>query len=184
MSGRTDSRGRLVLLLTLMFVGSLLLAGRTAYWQVLQHDRLAALAQAQTELHFSEASRRGTIYDRTGTVILATTLDRYRLVGAPNQLTPDRRAAVAESLVGLLGLTGDATTGIAAKMSTDAGYVLLADGIEETTAGRIREALADGSIAAVSLEAQPVRAYPLPGGGDGASLAAQVLGFVNTEGQG
>ncbi|HEX9045278.1 MAG TPA: penicillin-binding protein 2 [Candidatus Limnocylindrales bacterium] len=184
MSGRTDSRGRLVVLLSLMLVGSLLLVGRTAYWQVLQHERLATLAQAQTELHFSQASRRGTIYDRTGTVILATTLDRYRLIGAPNQLTPDRRASVASSLVGLLGLTGDATTGIAAKMSTDTGYVVLADAIDESTATRIREALADGSIAAVTLEPQPLRSYPLPGGGDGASLAAQVLGFVNSEGQG
>lgn len=184
MSGRTDSRGRLVVLLSLMLVGSLLLVGRTAYWQVLQHERLATLAQAQTELHFSQASRRGTIYDRTGTVILATTLDRYRLIGAPNQLTPDRRASVASGLVGLLGLTGDATTGIAAKMSTDTGYVVLADAIDESTATRIREALADGSIAAVTLEPQPLRSYPLPGGGDGASLAAQVLGFVNSEGQG
>ena len=47
MSGRSDSRGRLVLLLIVAMVGSVVLAGRTAYWQVIRHDDLAALAREQ-----------------------------------------------------------------------------------------------------------------------------------------
>ena len=47
MSGRSDSRGRLVLLLIVAMVGSVVLAGRTAYWQVIRHDDLAALARRQ-----------------------------------------------------------------------------------------------------------------------------------------
>src|SRR5574340_572449 len=98
MPGRTDPRGRLLVLLAVFLVASSRLVGRLAYWQVLERDRLAGLAVAQTELRTEAPSQRGTIYDRSGTVVLATTLQRARLAASPDQLTPERRAAVATAL--------------------------------------------------------------------------------------
>ena len=43
-------------------------------------------------------SKRGDIYDRTGTVVLATTVQRERLVAAPTQLTPEQRKATVATL--------------------------------------------------------------------------------------
>ena len=185
MTGRTDSPLRLRLLLLAMALGGLAIVIRTGQWQVLEHDRLAALARSQTELSVSQPSRRGSIYDRTGAVLLATTLDRSRLVASPHQLKPADRARYAEALIGILGATGDAAKRIEQKMSADAGYVVLADGIEESRAATIRQALSDqGLVGVVGLEAHPVRSYPLQGGGNGTSLAANLLGFVNAEGNG
>ena len=91
MLGRTDSRRRLLFLLVVFVVGSFTLAARLAYWQVVDQPRLAAEALSQTTVTLDTPSKRGEIYDRTGTVVLATTVQRERLVGAPDQLTPDQR---------------------------------------------------------------------------------------------
>ncbi|HEU4572196.1 MAG TPA: hypothetical protein VFR93_05875, partial [Candidatus Limnocylindrales bacterium] len=105
--GRTDSRPRLlVVLLVLVLVAGSLLA-RLAWWQVVQRDNLAAAARAQTAIRLEEPSHRGSIYDRTGTVLLATTVDHYRVALAGDQLPGDRMTAVADELVAILGL-GDA----------------------------------------------------------------------------
>ncbi len=184
MLGRTDSRPRLLLVLLVLVVASVAIVGRLAWWQVVRHDALAEQARLQTSLRTEEPSRRGAIYDRSGVVVLASTVDRDRLVAAPDQLTPARRAEVAAALVGLLGLEGDAATALTDKMRSDRPYVILARDIEPATADRIRAAVKAKAVAGVSLESEPVRVYPQPGGGPNTTLAAQLLGFVNREGVG
>src|SRR5258705_12994602 len=102
MLGRTDSRRRLVFLLGVFIIGSTLLTARLAYWQVLDRERLAGQAVAQTTVTLDSPSKRGDIYDRTGTVVLATTLQRERLGAAPHQLTPERRRTPAQELARIL----------------------------------------------------------------------------------
>src|SRR5438552_9659671 len=125
MPGRTDSRGRLLIVLVGLLVVSVCLVGRLAFWQVAQRDRLADLAAQQTTVRTQQPSHRGTIYDRSGTVVMATTVDRSRLVAAPGQLSADRRAAVAAAPIDLLGLPGAAATTLTAKMTSAQAYALL-----------------------------------------------------------
>ena len=80
MPGRTDSRVRLLALLCVFLVGALALGARSAYWQVVDHERLAAEAADQTTVTIDTPSQRGDIFDQTGTVVLATTVQRERLV--------------------------------------------------------------------------------------------------------
>ena len=101
MTGRTVSRIRLLLLLTVFAVTSLALAARAAYWQVLDRDRLVLAAADQTSARLETPSQRGDIYDRSGTVILATTVQRERLVAAPYLLSPDERRATVTELARL-----------------------------------------------------------------------------------
>ena len=93
MLGRTDSRRRLLFLLVVFGVGSLALVTRTVYWQVLRGDELTARAAEQTSVRIEIGGRRGDIYDRTGTVLLATSVARDRLIAAADQLTPVQQAA-------------------------------------------------------------------------------------------
>jgi cell division protein FtsI (penicillin-binding protein 3) len=184
MLGRTDSRGRLLIVLVGFIVISTALVGRLAFWQVVQRDRLAGLAQQQTMVRTEQASHRGTIYDRSGTVVLASTVDRSRLVAAPGQLTAAQRASVAAILVSLLSLKGAAATALTQKMTGDSDYVILAHGIDADVATRIRAGIGSGDLAAVSLEPEPVRVYPQEGGAPNTTLAAHLLGFVNASGVG
>jgi len=184
MPGRTDPRLRHLFLLGLFALAGVTLLARLAYWQVLDRERLASLAAAQTEQRIEQPSQRGTIYDRSGTVVLASSVDRYRLVASPAQLSPERRAAVAAELTRLLGLEGEAAGQLATRMTSDKGYVVLAREVDATTAATIRDELAAGTLAAVDLESEPTRVYPQSGGAAGTTLAAHLLGFVNREGVG
>src|SRR3954468_20670352 len=153
--GRTDSRGRaLLLLIAFAVVGAALLA-RLAYWQVGQRDRLADEAFQQTTMREETPSRRGDVYDRTGVVVLATTIERERLIGTPSELSASRRREVATALLGILGLTGDEATQFTARATSDRKYVVLAHALDTTTGDRIRAAISAGTVDGVALEPEP-----------------------------
>lgn len=181
MLGRTDSRRRLLFMLAVFGFVSLALVARTAYWQVWRGDELMAKAAAQTTIRIDEPSRRGDIYDRTGTVLLATTVDRDRLVAAADQMSPQQQAQATEALAKLLQLDPPATDALRARLATGKPYVILARGITPNEADRIRQLRSDGRIAHVALEPEPERVYPQEGGGPESTLAAHLLGFVNRE---
>ena len=184
MPGRTDSRIRLLALLCVFLVAALALGARSAYWQVVDHERLVTEAAAQTAVTIETPSQRGDIYDRTGTVVLATTVQRERLVAAPDQLTPDQRRATVAELAQLLGLDEAAATALRDKLASKSRYLIIRHGIERELADRIRSAIDAGHVYGLSLEPEPERVYPQPGGGRGTTLAAHLLGFVNRDGVG
>lgn len=184
MLGRTDSRRRLLVLLMFFIVGSMALVARTAYWQIVRGAELADRALAQTTTTIEVPSRRGEIYDRSGTVLLATTVERDRLVAAPNQLTRAERLQTEAELVRLLGLDDAATATLHERLSSDKPYVILARGIEPSLSDQIRAASREKRIFGISLESEPERVYPQAGGGPDSSLAAHLLGFVNRENAG
>jgi cell division protein FtsI/penicillin-binding protein 2 len=187
MLGRTDSRRRLLVLLTVFAIGSLALFARTAYWQVLRGDELMSKAAAQTTVRVEVPSRRGDIYDRTGTILLATTVDRDRLVAAADQLAKDpaRRVQTANQLIKILKLDDPAeVAALREKLDSGKPYVIVARGIEPSVAERIRQGLRDKRLFHVALESEPERVYPQSGGGPDSTLAAHLLGFVNRENAG
>src|SRR5918992_3433307 len=107
MLGRTDSRLRLILLLSFLglFAGALGL--RLAYWQIGQADELRNVAAQQLAQETNSQTRRGQILDTHGTV-LATTAYRDRLAAYPDLLSDDERPLVAQRLGQILGLEGAA----------------------------------------------------------------------------
>jgi cell division protein FtsI/penicillin-binding protein 2 len=184
MLGRTDSRRRLLFLLFVFVLGSAALVARLAYWQVVDQARLASEALAQTTVTIPTPSKRGDIFDRTGTVVLATTVQRERLVAAPANLTAAQRKTTVATLANILGLDGPGTIALRDKLTGTAKYVILRHDLDRTVADRIRAAIDSKDAVAVSLEPEPERVYPQVGGGPGSSLAAHLLGFVNREGGG
>ena len=184
MLGRTDSRRRLLFLLLVFGVGSLGLVTRTVYWQVLRGTELTAWATDQTAVRIEIGGRRGEIYDRSGTVLLATSVARDRLVAAADRLTPDQQARASETLVRLLGLDEAGTVALQAKLASDKPYIVLARGITPEISERIRQAGRAKQVVGLSLEPEPERVYPQAGGGPGSTLAAHLLGFVNRENAG
>jgi cell division protein FtsI/penicillin-binding protein 2 len=184
MLGRTDSRRRLLVLLVVMAVVAVAIVGRLAYWQIVERERLAAEAWSQVTVELEVPSRRGTVYDRSGTVILATSVDRDRLVAYPSEFSAKAREATTASLVEILGLDEVAAAELTMTLASDRAYVIIARDLEAATSDAIRAAFALGEIRHVRLEPEPIRVYPQPGGGPATTLAAQVVGFVNREGLG
>ncbi|TFG68046.1 MAG: penicillin-binding protein 2 [Thermomicrobiales bacterium] len=184
MLGRTDSRRRLLVMLGVFAFGSLALTARLAYWQVIDQSRLAAEAVGQITVTIDTPTRRGDIFDRTGTVVLATTVQRDRLVGAPDQLTPDQRRETVAQLKTILQLDEADAIAIRDKLTGDAGYVVLRHGLDRETSKRIQTAIDAKDVVGLSLEPEPERVYPQAGGGPKSTLAAHLLGFVNRDGVG
>ncbi len=186
MLGRTDSRTRALLVLVAFVLVAGSLGVRLAYWQVLRRDEMAGKAMQQTSMRYEIPAVRGSIYDRTGTVVLATSVVRDNLAANPKILTPVRRNQVADQLIAVLGLTGDAAAALRTKMTSDAAYVPLARNLDPAIADQIRQ-LSSGSSPAISgvvLEPEQLRVHPQPGGGPASSLAAHLVGFVNQAGIG
>ena len=71
MLGRTDSRGRLLFLLSCFVIGAVLIVGRLAWWQIVRASDLAADARRQTSVRMEHPSPRGSIYDRSGLAVRA-----------------------------------------------------------------------------------------------------------------
>ena len=184
MLGRTDSRGRLLLLLVVMLVLSSGMGLRLAYWQVNEHDQLTTLAAQSSYTQRSMPAKRGAIYDRTGTIVLAETVYEYRIVGDLHDLTEAERKQDGNALVDYLGLDPDGEAKLRALLENHGYYVILARNVDPDTAKEITTAQLNGAMSTLTLEPTPVRIYPQAGGAPNTSLAAQVLGFVNDAGIG
>jgi cell division protein FtsI/penicillin-binding protein 2 len=190
MLGRTDSRRRSLLLLAgILLLGAACLA-RLGYWQVVRHDWLVARARDQTLVRTEIPSNRGTVFDRSGTVTLATTVSRDRLAAFPSQLPGDTpahlaaRDAMAARLATILGLDAPGLDALRQQLASGKAYVVLARGLTADQSAAIRAAVDAGDVSQVRLEPEAVRVYPLEGGAPGTTLAAQLLGFVNRDGAG
>ncbi len=184
MLGRTDSRPRLLFLLVAFVVVSSALTIRLGYWQIVRGAELSEQAVRQTTVRVDIPSRRGAIFDRSGTVVLASSVDLDRLVAAPSLLSSSARRDVADVLIRILGLEGDAAALLRDRMISDKGYVVLARELTPAMSDAVRAAAASGSISQVGLEVEPVRVYPQDGGGPDSTLAAHLIGFVNRDGKG
>jgi cell division protein FtsI/penicillin-binding protein 2 len=185
MFGRTDSRGRLLLLLAALVLLSGGMTARLAYWQIQHHDQLTADQPAgQATTQRTVPARRGTIYDRTGTIMLAQTLDMYRLVADLHDLSDAARKRDADALVDYLGLDPEQEAALRKTMAGTGYYVILATNVDAQTAQDILTAQKNDTLPEMTLESTPVRVYPQAGGAPNTSLAAQMLGFVNAAGVG
>ena len=182
--GRTDSRGRLTFLLIVFVLAAGTLVARLGWWQVSQRERLAADAQKQIYLQTTVPAVRGAIYDRSGTIILADSVTRDRLIANPKRLTAEDRAHLVTLLAARLGLDPVASQALALRLMTDRTYLVIAKDLAPDDTDAILAQAAAMKITGLSVESAQIRQYPQPGGGPLTSMAAHLLGFVNREGAG
>ena len=181
---RTVSGARLMTLLVVFaLIGSALVV-RLGYWQISQHDRLVDSAHRQLFIRSEVPSRRGAIYDRSGTVVLATSVSRDRLVVSAQRMTEAGKQRMVDFLTQMLSLDEAGAAGVRAKLDTGKPYLILARDLAPGQSDSIRSAATNQGIAGISFESDSFRQYPQAGGGAGMSLGAQLLGFVNQAGAG
>ncbi len=184
MLGRTDSRGRLLFLLLVFMLSGGAIVARLGWWQIARQADLAEAAHRQIFLRTEIPAQRGAIYDRSGTIILAETVTRDRLVVDPRRLDPTQRDALGAILTDVLGLDVDGSVAIRQRLESDRSYLVVARDLTPDASDAIRAQAASAHIPGVSFEAELVRTYPQSGGGPQTSLGAHLLGFVNRDGEG
>lgn len=181
---RTDSNGRanFLTLVLILIVG--VCVARLGYWQVVARDQLLEVAEAQLRTTVTSEPIRGTITDRTGAVVLATTVLRHRLLSQGSVVSAADRAATADALATSLALTPAAEARVRAALESGRKWAVLLPALDEAQTDIVRGEIAASRVRGVTLEEVRVRLYPQPGGGVGTSLASHVLGFVNADGRG
>jgi cell division protein FtsI/penicillin-binding protein 2 len=163
-----------------MVVVALVLAGmvwsRLAYWQVARHGQLALQAQAQYREVVQLPAIRGAIFDRNLTQLVVNTTV-YTAFVSPDQVPSAWRQPVANALVSILG--ADRATVMTTLGSGSKFAYITPRRFPQDKADRLRALKLPG----VGLEAETQRSY-LPGIGSGTTLASNLLGFVNYNGDG
>ena len=147
---------------------------RLAYWQVIRHVDLAASAQAQYQSVVELPAVRGEIFDRN-LKQLAINTTVYSAFVSPDQIPDGDRARVA---IGLASVLGADAGKVNQTLASGAKFAYVARRFTKDKADQLSALMLPG----VGLEQEQQRAY-LPGIA-GSSLAANLLGFVNYDGQG
>ena len=181
---RTDSRLRANIVTFVLILIATICVARLGYWQVVARDQLLDAGAAQLRTTVTNEPIRGTITDRTGAVVLATTVLRHRLLSQGAALSAVDRAATADALVTALALSPSNATKVRAVLESGRKWAVLLPALDDAQTDIVRGEIAADRVRGVTLEEVRVRLYPQPGGGVGTTLASHILGFVNSDGGG
>jgi cell division protein FtsI/penicillin-binding protein 2 len=177
---RVERIGSTRLRILSMVLVALCLAGmvwsRLAYWQIVQHGQLAMQAQAQYREVVQLPAARGAIFDRNLTQLVVNTTV-YSAFVSPDQVPSGWRDRVAAALVSIVGAN---QTTVMTTLESGAKFAYISprrfpkDKADQLTALK---------LPGVGLEPETQRSY-LPGISAGTTLASNLLGFVNYNGDG
>ena len=181
---RTDSRLRANIVTFVLILIATICVARLGYWQVVARDQLLDAGAAQLRTTVTNEPIRGTITDRTGAVVLATTVLRHRLLSQGAALSAADRASTAEALVTALALNPSSAAKVRAVLESGRKWAVLLPALDDAQTDIVRGEIAADRVRGVTLEEVRVRLYPQPGGGVGTTLASHIIGFVNSDGGG
>lgn len=174
MLARTDSRARALILLIMVALVAALIAGRLAWWHVVERDRLAAMALQQLAQNQQIPAERGEVTDATG-VLLATSIEAQSIFATPPTVVD------VESTAALLApVLGMPVEELRSRLSSTESWVWLERRVDASVSDRVTMLDLDG----IGMLPETLRVYPVEGVAPGTTLASQIIGFVNADGVG
>lgn len=162
------SNYRIITVMAVMSAAGLVLIGQLIRWQVVEHHRFAALAEAEHQDELVIPPHRGEIRDREGHLLAADVI-QYDISASPKIISDPY--ATADRLYRLLGVPRDE---LLKNLTSDSTWVPLAKGASQA----VGETIIEWDIVGLQAEPRAKRVYPE---GD---MGAHLLGFVNTNGNG
>jgi cell division protein FtsI (penicillin-binding protein 3) len=146
---------------------------RLFYLQVIRHDYYVELARAEQQSQFKIPASRGVIYAKSGDDLVQLVMNETVYTVFADPMVVDDKDKVVTVMKEVAG--GNVRTGFEELLDKkESRYQIIATKVTRTQAEKIKE----HSLHGIGFQAVSQRVYPE---GD---LAAQVLGFVNTEGVG
>jgi len=174
MLARTDSRARALFLLIVVSIIASVIGARLVWWQVVDQERLALMALNQLAQVQTIPAERGEIRDSNG-VLLATSVDLQSVFATPPSVVdPQRTAALLAPILSL-----DAAQ-LGKRLASGSAWTWLRRRVDPSVAARVRAL----DLPGIGMLPETKRVYPVTGAAPGSTIAAQVLGFVNLDGQG
>ena len=174
MLARTDSRARALVLLIVAAIAATVIGARLAWWQVAQQGYLAELALHQLAQNEELPAERGEIVDVNGE-LLATSVELQSIFATPPTLADPGLAATI--LASVLDMPQDELRG---RLSGDQPWVWLKRRVAPEVAERVRSLHLHG----IGMLPETKRVYPVQGVASATTIAAQLIGFVDVNGNG
>ena len=172
MLARTDSRARALVLLIVVTVLAAAIGVRLVWWQVLEREWLAAAALSQLSQQQTLPAERGEITDRNGELLATSVEVQSVFVIPPSIEDPGLASALLASALDMPAAE------VRARIDNDRSWVFLKRRVSAEVAERIRTL----DIRGVGLLPETKRVYPVRGVAADTTLAAQIIGFVDNEG--
>ena len=174
MLARTDSRARALVLLILAAFAASAIGARLVWWQVAQQPWLAEMALHQLAQHEQLPAERGEITDINGE-LLATSMELQSVFATPPTVSDPGLAATILSSV--LEMPAEA---LRARLESSDAWVWIKRRVSPEVAERIRSL----NMRGIGMLPETKRVYPVEGVASETTIAAQLIGFVDVEGQG
>ena len=174
MLARTDSRARALVLLIVVCIAATAVGARLVWWQVFEREWLATEAMIQLAQEQVLPAERGEITDRNGE-LLATSVELQSVYVTPP--TVEDRGLAAALLASALDMPASE---VRDRIDSERSWVWLKRRIPADLAEQVRRL----DIRGVGMLPETKRVYPVQGVAEGTTVAAQLIGFVDSEGNG
>ena len=176
------SNKKLKITLVIIIILFLLLIGKLFYLQLIDGEYLSNLAVTQQTTSEIISSKRGNIYDATGTSLAISepvdtiTLNPSRFKKDSDEETKNLQQLVATGLSEIFDLDYDETL---EKVSSDSSVVTIAEKVEEDKVNELKNWMTKNKISSgINIDEDTRRYYPYN------TLASQVIGVCGTDNQG
>ncbi len=156
------------MVMAVMCAAGLVLVGQLIRWQVIEHHRFVALAEAEQQNELVIPPRRGEVRDQAG-YLLAADVIRYDISASPKIIADPY--ATADRLYRLLNIPREE---LLEDLSGGATWVPIATSVPQS----VGETLIDWDILGLQVQPRATRVYP-----EG-MLMSHLIGFVNDNGNG
>ncbi len=149
---------------------------RVAWIQFVNGDSLKKMAYLQQTLDRKINPKRGTIYDTSGKVVLATSSSVETVTVNPTNISQENKEKVARKLSELFELDYET---ILKRVNRKTGIETIAKKVEKTKTDELRIWMQENNIkSGINIDEDTKRFYPYN------NLASQIIGFCGSDNQG
>ena len=174
--GEISRKKRIIFALAIFTIIFTALTVRVAWIQFVKGDGLKQMAYLQQTLDRKINPKRGTIYDTTGKVVLATSSSVETITVNPLNITAENKEKVAKKLSELFELDYEK---VLKKVNKKTAIETIAKKVEKNKTNELRVWLEkEGITSGINIDEDTKRFYPYN------NLASQIIGFCGSDNQG
>ena len=174
--GEISRKKRIIFALTIFIIIFVALAVRVAWIQFVKGEGLKQMAYLQQTLDRKINPKRGTIYDTTGKVVLATSSSVETITVNPLNITAENKEKVARKLSELFELDYEK---VLKKVNKKTAIETIAKKVEKDKTNELRVWMEQERITSgINIDEDTKRFYPYN------NLASQIIGFCGSDNQG
>lgn len=174
--GNLTRKKRMRNAIIVVFLVVTLMIGRIAWIQFIDGDRLKYMAYVQHTLDRKINPKRGTIYDATGTKVLAVSATVRTITVNPVNIAKENKEKVAKALSEIFNVDYETTL---KKVSKRSSIETIARKVEKEQADELMRWMEQNNIlTGINVDEDTKRYYPYN------NLASQIIGFCGSDNQG